>query len=137
MLPELLNDALEEIKTMNEFSDDPENKVFRGELGKINVVKDIGCIGMPEFNPPKMFGDQDDNEKDKLLKYTPNFFVIAAYRKTLVQCEDDCMDLAFKVIQKLNKKIFNVDMGGQKTFQPLEWTDIEWTERSASLCIIA
>lgn len=137
MLKQVLDQSITALKTIDSFIDDADNKVFRGELGKINVVKSEGCIVMPEFKPPASFGMTDD-VKEKELHFSPNYFVMAAKRKTLEEAENDVMELVLKVITKIHETVFQIDQtGGNFKYCNLELTDIEWLERSASLCVIA
>lgn len=136
MLKEVLDQSIAALKTIDSFIDDPDNKVFRGELGKINVVKDSGCIVMPEFKPPHTFG-MEGEAREKELHFSPNYFVLVAKRKTLEDAENDTMALTLKVIQKIHATEMTIDQEGNSKFCYLELTDIEWTERSASLCVIA
>lgn len=136
MLKEVLDQSIAALKTLSDFSDDPDKKVFRGEPGKINVVPSKGCIVMPEFKPPHTFGMMEES-REKELHFSPNFFVIAAKHQKLVDAEDEVMDLTVKVIQKIHETEMFIDMEGNSKHCYLELTDIEWLERSASLCVIA
>lgn len=136
MLKEVLDKSIEALKTLDDFADDPEKKVCRGEIGKINVVPNKGCIVMPEFKPPQSFG-MEGEAREKELHFSPNFFVIAAKYQKLEEAENDCMDLTIKVIQKIHATEFLINMEGNSKYCYLELTDIEWLERSASLCVIA
>ncbi len=136
MLKEVLDKSIEALKTIEDFSDDPAKKVFRGEVGKINVVPNKGCIVMPEFKPPHTFGMMEE-AREKELHFSPNFFVIAAKYAKLEEAENDCMDLTVKVIQKIHSTEMFIDMEGNSKHCYLELTDIEWLERSASMCVIA
>jgi hypothetical protein len=136
MLKEVLDQSLAALKTIDSFADNPDKKVFRGEVGKINIIANTGCIIMPEFKPPASLGMTDD-VRQKELHFSPNFFVISAKHKTLEEAEDECMELAVKVVRKIHATELFVDMEGSSKFCYLELTDNEWLERSASLCVIA
>jgi len=136
MLKEVLDQSITALKTLSDFSDDPDKRVLRGEVGKLNIVPDKCCIVMPEFKPPQTFGMIEES-REKELHFTPNYFVISAKHKKLEEAEDASMDLAVKVIQKIHETELFIDMEGNSKHCYLELTDIEWLERSASMCVIA
>lgn len=137
MLKEVMDQSIAALKTLSDFSDDPDKKVFRGEVGKINIVPNKGCIVMPEFKPPHTFGMESES-REKELHFSPNFFVISAKHKKLEEAEDECMDVTLRVIQKLHATELKILQEGDNfKLCHLELTDIEWIERSASLCVIA
>ena len=133
-----IDDLVTELQTITEFSHTEDvPTVMRGEYGKLNVIKSKGCLVMPDFKNVPVNFPVGDGPIPKQLAFIANCFVITAQHKTLVGAEDDVMLLADKVVQKIEVKEFLFDMNDNKKYGKWEWTDIEWLDRSASLCVIA
>lgn len=133
MFNQVVENAINTIKEIEDFN---PSTVIRGEPGKVNTIKDTGCLIMSDFQPPRSFGD-NDGELVKKIPFTINCFVITGQRKTYKDCESDCLDLAHKVLTKMSVAEAIVEMDGNYKYYKYEWTDIEWVERSASMCTIA
>ncbi len=91
---------------------------------------------MPDFKPPANFPNEE-GAYPRQVPLTANCFVIAAHKKTLQDAEDAVMDLVEKTISKVTETENKISMNGNHKNFYWEFTDIEWVERSASLCVVA
>lgn len=121
------------VATITDFT---TGSVERGEVGKMNTVKNAACLVMPDFGTPTSLTG-DSGELAKQIPFHANCFVIAAGKKTLKLCENAVMDLAFKVINKVQTTEALISMNGNQKYCYWELTGFEWQDRSASMCVIA
>lgn len=133
MFKEVINDLVTLIQTVTSIE---TGSVFRGEVGKVNLIKKNGVIIMPDFDiPDTLTGDR--GEYSKSLPFIATCFICVAKKATLHDAEDDALDLLAAIIDKVSGTEAVIDMNGNQKYFHWEFKRAEWHDRSASLTVIS